>query len=46
MNKVNKKKREPIFTKDDEEFEILHGREAICTCDEDPRFCDLHSSWG
>lgn len=27
---------------DDEEYEILHGVKAVCTCVEDPRWCPKH----
>ncbi len=29
-----------------DEFEILHGRKATCTCDEDPDYCEVHNNWG
>lgn len=34
LGDLNKKK---------EEYELLHERKVICTCDEDPIWCELHN---
>ncbi len=26
-----------------EEYELLHERKVVCTCDEDPKWCELHN---
>jgi hypothetical protein len=26
--------------------EEYRGRKIFCSCEEDPRFCEVHSNWG